>query len=122
MPDDPRQTNGTMSGLGPATRPGVPQGYSVTSTSTPPSAPLYGSTPATSLADMARRAGARDQTARDQTALGLSLATLYRVLRPTSTETQAQENLGLGRPPTAGPYGSTTAISADALARKAGKR
>jgi hypothetical protein len=120
MPDDPRQTNGTMSGLGPATRPGVPQGYSVTSTSTPPSTPRYGSTPVTTLADMARRAGARDQTA-----LGLGLATLYRVLRPSSTETQAQENTGLGRPLAEGPFEpppSTTAASTDALARKAGKR
>jgi hypothetical protein len=41
-PDDPKQTEGTVSGLGPATRPGIPQGYSEQRTSTPPSAPLFG--------------------------------------------------------------------------------
>jgi hypothetical protein len=68
-PDDPKQTEGTVSGLGPATRPGIPQGYSVTSVSTPPSAPLYNqqrfdpaeipppSRPMSSLDELARRAG-----------------------------------------------------------------
>jgi hypothetical protein len=114
MPDDPRQTNGTVSGIGPATRPGVPQGYSVTSTSTPPTAPLYGerSTPVTTLADMARHAGARDQTS-----LSERLTAFSRLLEPVAPEHAP----AAGRPVAAG-YSAPPPIAIDELARRAGKR
>jgi hypothetical protein len=65
MADDPKQAPGEISGLGPATKPGVPEGNSTTQTSTPPSAKRYGieyverSTPVGTVDQLARKAGRR---------------------------------------------------------------
>jgi hypothetical protein len=113
MADDPRQTNGTIAGLG--EKPGVPEGYSVTplppgqatptdpATALPRSVPIANdcepSTSVGTLGELAGRAGARDQGLAELRALEF----LGRAVKPTPTQTQAQENAGLGRPASARP-------------------
>jgi hypothetical protein len=62
------------------------------------------STEALSLDQLAKRAGRTG----DQSAAGIAAAAAARLMRPTQTGTQEQENIGLGRPPNAGPFGAVT--------------